>query len=138
MAVKKILQCACLLILCLSMAGCHHKPTPPPAARVVTDIAVTFENGPVTARRHYTESAKVRTILHYLRWIDPYGPPEEDPDSIPGNSIRIELRYSDGNKKTYLQKADRYLWEEGNSWQKINPDHALDLSRMLGRMESDE
>ncbi len=134
---KQCLRFFGVMALCLCLTGCHRPVQEPPAARVVTDIAVTFQNGPLTAQRHYTASPKVRTILHYLRWIDPYGQPEVDPDTVTGNSIRIELYYSDGNKKTYLQKADRYLWEEGKSWQNINPEYALDLSRILGQMESD-
>ncbi len=135
---RKFLRLCGVLGLCLCLAGCHRVTAEPATARVVTDISVTVQNGPLTARRHYTASEKVRTILHYLRWIDPYGQPEVDPEAVEGNSIRIELHYSDGNKKTYLQRADRYLLEEGKPWQNIDPEAALDLSRILGQMESDE
>ncbi len=136
---KKAVHFAAVLLI-LALTGCDRQAAPaePESFRVVTGIAVTYENGPLQARRYYSESEKMRVILHYLRWIDPYGQPEVDPETVSGSSIRIELTYSDGKRKTYLQKADRYLLEEGKSWKKINPEYALDLSRMLGMMDSDE
>lgn len=105
--------------------------------RVVTGITVTYENGPISARRYYTTSAKMRAVLNYLRWIDPYGVPQEDPSTVSGSSFRIILSYSDGREKLYLQKADRYLMEEGQSWKQIDPDKAMTLGQILGEMESD-
>ncbi len=130
-----------LLILVAILAPCWGCAKEEPASqpiRIVTEISVTYENGPLQTQRHYTASQKMRTILHYLRFIDLYGKPEEDPESVSGSSIRIELTYSDGKTKTYWQKADQYLLEEGKGWQKIDPKHGVDLSRILGQMESDE
>ena len=132
---------ALLMLLCLLMGGCSRHgdlPSEPPQCRVVTGIRVTFEDGPLKMERHYTASEKMRAILNYLRWIDPYGRPEEDPETVSGGSFQIVLTYSDGCEKTYVQKADRYLMEDGQDWKRIDPTRALTLSQMLGQMASDE
>ncbi len=132
---KKARVLILICILCL-LPGCH-KAQEPASFRLVTGIDVSFENGPLHTQRHYTTSAKMRSILHYLRWIDPYGQPEENPEDTPGSSIRITLSYSDGTQKKYLQKADRYFLEDGKGWLRIDPEDAQILCQMLGKMESD-
>lgn len=108
-----------------------------PECRVVQGIRVRFESGPIHFDRVYVAPEKVRPILDYLRIIDPYGPPEEDPETAAGSSFRIELHYNDGCSKTYLQKGDRFMKTEGGPWKRIDPKRARELSRILGRMESD-
>ena len=126
-----------LLALILSLlCGCRQESRPV-SPTIVTGITVTYENGPISAKRYYTSSPKMRAILNYLRWIDPYGPPEVDPETISGSTFSIVLSYSNGQEKLYLQKADNYLLEEGLPWRKINPDRAITLGRMMGEMESD-
>lgn len=130
---------AILLSAALCLGGCGRQgiPEEAPVCRVVTGISVTYENGPITARRHYTASDKMRAVLNYLRWVDPYGAPEEDPEAAGGSSFLIVLTYSDGCKKRYWQKADRFLLEEGRDWRKIDPTRAMTLGQILGQMESD-
>ena len=123
-----------LVISLLCSCSQQKEPTRP---NVVTGITVTYENGPISARRYYSSSPKMRAILNYLRWIDPYGSPDIDPESVGGSSFSIVLSYSDGGIKQYRQKADNYLQEEGQPWRKIDPDRAMTLGRMLGEMESD-
>ena len=125
-----------LTLTVLFLSGCRQQ-SEPPRPTVVTGITVTYENGPISAQRYYSTSAKMRAILNYLRWIDPYGVPEVDPESVNGGSFSIVLSYSDGREKLYRQKADSYLLEEGCPWRKIDPDRAMTLGKMLGEMESD-
>ena len=80
----------------------------------------------------------MRAILNYLRWIDPYGKPEEDPEKVSGSDFQIVVTYSDGCQKTYIQKADRFLLEDGYGWRRIDPARAVTLSQILGKMQSDE
>ena len=127
----------CIVLVLSLFSGCrqekvNNRPT------VVTGITVTYENGPISARRYYTSSPKMRAILNYLRWIDPFGPPEVDPETVGGSTFSIVLSYSNGQEKLYLQKADNYLLEEGFPWRKIDPNRAMTLGKMLGEMESDE
>lgn len=133
---KAVLACLCF---CLLLGGCsrHTDTTEMPKCRVVTGVHVVFENEPFRMERNYTTSAKMRAILNYLRWVDPYGKPEEDPETVSGSHFQITVSYSDGCSKTYLQKADRFFLEDGQSWKRIDPARALILSQILGKMNSD-
>ena len=128
-----------LLLIGLLFTGCSrgNAQQVPEKCRVVTGVHVVFENGPLHTERQYTASSKVRAILNYLRWLDPYGSPEEDPDAVSGSSFRITLQYSDGCEKNYVQKADRFLLEDGKPWRRIDPTRAQTLSQILGQMASD-
>ncbi len=131
---------AAVFAFALLLSGCSRGNTvlsSAPECRVVTGICVQFESGPIRFERNYTASEKMQKILNYLRVIDPYGPPAEDPETAEGSSFRIELNYSDGCKKTYLQKGDRFMKEEGQTWKRIDPKRARELSRILGQMEGD-
>ena len=133
----RLFTVAALALFLLSGCGNHSINTTEPSCRVITGVTVTYRNGNLSAEKYYTASDKMRAILNYLRWIDPYGPPEEDPETAIGSSFHITLQYSDGCQKDYLQKADRYMQIDGGSWKKIDPQKAITLSQILGQMESD-
>lgn len=120
------------------LSGCSRlEASAPSVCRVVTGISVDFENRGLRASRYYTAAEKMQQVLNYLRIIDPYGHPEEDPETAEGSSFRITLSYSDGHQKVYLQKSDRFMKTDNGSWKKIDPDRALELGRILGQLESD-
>ena len=131
------------LVLCMGMllmlCGCHSaEPTGTlPPGRVVVQIRVLYQNGQLQTYREYSSTEKMRAILNYLRWIDPYGTPKEDPETVEGSLFRIEMVFSDDSRKVYLQKADRYMLVEGHDWKYIDPKNAMTLGTMLGKMESD-
>ena len=129
-----------ILGLALLLSGCS-KWTPSavdkPLCRVVTGVSVTYENGTIHAQRQYTDADKMQAVLNYLRLIDPYGTPQEDPEQVDGSIFHITLSYSDGCQKTYLQKADRFMRVDGGKWQRINPELAAQLSEIVGQMTSD-
>lgn len=127
---------AVMLLLC-GCGGGGAVLSSSPDCRMVTGVQVHFESGPIRFHRTYTASEKMQQVLNYLRIIDPYGAPEEDPETAEGSSFRIELTYSDGCRKTYLQKGDRFMKAEGGSWKRIDPKRAQELSQILGQMESD-
>ena len=131
-----IIFAVCILLL----TGCRSSASqqiPVPVCRVVTQVTVTYENGPIQASRCYTSGEKMQQILNYLRLIDPYGHPDEDPETSGGSSYHIILSYSDGCEKVYKQKSDRFLKEGSGPWKKIDPTEAEELGRLMGRMESD-
>ena len=137
---KKSVRGICLIFAILSLlAGCRSTPEPTESVcRVVTQISITYDNGPMHIRREYSSTEKMRAILHYLRWIDPYGTPSEDPEMAQGSTFRIVVLCANGSEKIYLQKADRFMQVDGAPWKTIDPERAITLSQMVGEMESDE
>lgn len=135
---KKLM--AVILLTALLCTGCgYHAPVATPEThRVVTGIDITYHDGPILSRLHYTDSQKMSVILHYLRFIDPYGTPQEKPETVAGSDFYIVLTFSDETVKWYRQHANRYLQEGGGSWKCIDPKKALELSRILCQMDSDE
>lgn len=130
-----------ILVLCtaLLLAGCtpggHSAQSP--SCRLVEQIDVEFENGPIRVSRLYTDPEKMRRILNYLRLLSPSGLANENPDNRPGSHFRITLFHSDGCKRFYEQRADRFFSENNGPWMLINPQKAQELSLILGEMESD-
>ena len=113
--------------------GCTLQPTAD-APNMVVKITVAYDQG----YYQYDTSPKIRAILNYLRWIDPYGQPGKDPETIPGGLYRITLHLSDGSQSVYLQKADQYMKIDEQPWQTIDTKKALTLGKLLAEMESDD
>lgn len=138
---KNFTKTVCLLFfLFLSIIlfhGCCNDKATGPVGRVVVKIKVNYENGPLKAYREYTAADKMQYILNYLRYIDPYGTPNENPETISGNEYRIALVYPNGQEKIYRQKSDRFMQMHDGSWKKINPQKAQKLAEILGYFQSD-
>lgn len=121
-------------IFCLF--GCH-KQVNMQQCRVVTEVTVTYLNGPIQCQRKYLDSDKMQQILNYLRTANPYGVPAEDPENAPGSDFYIVLSYSDGCQKYYRQKANRFLRDTDGVWKKLDPSRAEKLGQIIGQMDSD-
>ena len=136
---KKLLILLLLAALIL-FPGCRKREPAPSGSvlyPIVTGITVQYQNEGIFATRKYFTDEKMQHILNYLRWIDPYGDPEEDPEKAEGSLFSIALTYSDGSRVTYQQKSDRYMRSGNGPWKCIQPDKALELSRLLGTVPSD-
>jgi len=127
-----------ILLLCVT-TGCNRHPGDSGLSnfRVVTAVTVYYDNGPINTQRHYTTDSKMQQILDYLRLINPYGAPDEDPETAVGSDFYIVLSYSDGFQKFYRQKGDRFLQGTDGLWKKIDPEKAAELSKIVGQLESD-
>lgn len=117
-------------------SGCHIQSSASPAPKLVKSVTIIKADENDVYEVHYTNSEKIAVILNYLRMIDPYGPPDTDPDKISGREYRIELHYRKGPPRIYLQKADRYLMSDGK-WRKIKQENAEFLGLIVEGMESD-
>ena len=135
---------ALIFVICifpaLVLGGCMQRPPSGEQEefRVVIGVTLRYENGPLNAQRVYTSENKMQRVLDYLRLIDPYGTPQEDPEAAPGSNYRITLYFSDGSQTDYFQKSDRYMLRAGDSWKKIDPARAEELGRIMGQLESDD
>ncbi len=136
---KRIVTAGLLLVF-LFCGGCSRRVTIPQstAHRVVTEVHVFYQNGPIRAQRHYVSSEKMQAVLNYLRLLNPYGILTPAPEDLSGSDFDIVLTYSDGSEKHYRQYADLYLQEGDGQWQQIDPKKAAELSRLLCQMESDQ
>ena len=100
--------------------------------RVVTQVDVTYENGAMQLHRQFFQEESIRPILDYLRFVDPYGTPREDPEQLAERKYEITLTYSDGSQFRYQQRADRFLRVGDGPWKCIDPQRALYLSGIMG------
>lgn len=132
---KLLMIFLCMLVLsgCRARPGSHAQQ----ALRVVTGITVHYENGAIRGTLQYAEDEKMQLILNYLRLIRPYGEPEEDPEAVDGTLFQIILTHPDGSTKQYRQKADRYLQTDQGPWLCIPSQKAMELSLLLGYLETD-
>lgn len=135
----KNLKIILVLLATLLLAGCtpgdHSQQAP--SCRIVEQIDVEFEDGPIRAVRHYTDPEKMRRVLNYLRSLMPLSPAQEAPEDSVGSLFRITLSHSDGCRRIYEQRSGRFLSENNGPWMRINPQKAQELSLILGEMESD-
>ena len=135
---KKFCVCSMLFLLPF-LAGCcrilQEKDRTP--YRIITQVHVDYKNGTLETQQQFFQENNIRQILGYLRYIDPYGTPKEDPEQAEGRQFDITLVYSDGSQRLYQQRADRYMRVDGGPWKQIDPQKALILSGMLGMMPSD-
>lgn len=132
---KKLSIC----ILPLMLAGCcrifwQEKPKP---YRVIVQVSIVYENKTLQTQRNFHDEENIRHILDYLRYVDPYGIPREDPELVQGRSYYITLIYSDGSERIYEQRADQYMRIDGGDWKRIDPQRALYLSGLFSMMPSD-
>ena len=125
-----------LLFLLTGCCRIFHSPDTVPY-RVVTQVQIRYQNGKVQSQRQFFREENIRNILAYLRYIDPYGTPKEDPEQADGRIFDIYVIYSDGSQCLYEQRADQYMRINGGPWKKIDPQKALALSGLWGMMSSD-
>ncbi len=136
-SIKKI--CICILPLLVLLTGCCNilwQNNSPPY-RIVTQVRIVYKNESIETGRDFYQEENIRQILDYLRYIDPYGIPREDPEQSEGRIFYITLIYSDGSQRVYEQRADQYLRIDGGDWKRIDPQKALYLSGLLAMMAGD-
>ena len=126
------------MMLILFLSGCGFSNTQkPPTYRVITQIQVDYQGGPLQAQWLFSSPEKMQLSVDYLRSIAPYGSPSEVPEEMPGSDFQIELLYSDGSSCHYHQRADRFMRIGDGPWKRIEPQKALELSQILGQLSSD-
>ena len=137
---KRCLGVGILLFLCF-LSGCqgYRGEKPRPATyRVVQEIYITYRNGFGAVEHRYAGQEEMQQILNYLRWVDPYGTPAEDPMTQQGEEFLIRLYYSDGTTKNYHQRCDRYLRVGEGPWKRIVPERGQELKKLLGNLPGEK
>lgn len=127
-----------LLVVASLLPGCGHWARPGASRpRVVTGIEASFDSGSIQLHRQYSDSEKMRSVLDYLRCLKTYGKPEPEVVIPQISSAKIVISFSDGSTKTYEQRGDQFLRQDGGPWQYIDPEQAQEFPLLLGMMESD-
>jgi len=129
-----------VVLLVVIVSGCsreYSKNVPQPM-KVVTEVDVTRHKGEEVLRWQYTSQDKMEAILLYLRLLPRGETAQVDPDQVAGDNYEIALHYSNGDRRMYYQHADRYLSVDYKPWEKIEPQDARKLQRLLALMPSDE
>ena len=136
---KKLIFLIFVLMTIFVFPACgNYDPRPSPSApETVIKVTVSYQSPQESFLREYVASPKMRAILNYLRWVDPYGKPETDPETARGGLYRITLHLSGDTESIYLQKADQFMQVDGGPWLTIDPDRAKTLRQILTEMESD-
>ena len=129
---------ALLILFSFLLCGCSsiNKETPG-HPNLVTHITADYQKGALVLHREYSNSEKVRSVLNYLRLLNTYGPPEEQPEGSKVSRIRITIHFSDGEDKLYEQWADQYLRINDGPWALIDPQQGQELYLLLTMTESD-
>ena len=135
-----LLKKICIAVFPLFLIGCcrilrqdENGPYP-----VVTQVHILYKNEAIETQRDFYHEENIRQILDYLRYIDPYGIPKEDPSQVRGRTYVITLIYSDGSRQVYEQRADQYLRIGNGDWKRIEAHKAQYLSGLYGMMPSDQ
>ena len=105
--------------------------------RVITQIDVLYKSGALENRRQIFQEVKMRPILDYLRYLDPYGTPQNNPENIDGTDIFITIFYSDGSQCTYQQRSDRYFRKNNEPWKRVDQAKAMELKMLLWMIPGD-
>ncbi len=130
---------ALIFALILLLAGCRKEDIVP--HRVVTRIDVTCQAFDTYIRRCYTKEEKMQMVLFHIRNIGQRHTPDIDPDTLDTPTICITLHFSDGSRKVYRQKDNRFWQEDTQPWKKINMENASGLWQTVlmtpGDIESD-
>jgi hypothetical protein len=120
----------CVLLLPLLAVGPRNfRPQP-----VVERIEVTCLREGREEFWRYTDPEQMTVLLNYLRQRKSLGPPDADPERIKGSAYRLEVWLTDGRKKTYRLRADRYFSRENRPWQRVDGNTAVVLPLLLRQM----
>jgi hypothetical protein len=104
---------------------------------VITQVQIHYQNGTLNGQRQFFREENIRNIVAYLRYIDPYGTLNEDPEQVDGRIFDIQVIYSDGSLRRYEQRADRFMRINGGPWKEIDPQKALTLIGLWSMMPGD-
>lgn len=125
-----------IAILSFFFSGCQTRRAPTPV-RLVTQVDVRYRHGQETLLRQYTAPEKMSCVLNYIRLLKGGGSPESDPEQTQGDVCKITLHLSDGSRRVYHQRAERYLSRDLTPWEKIDPELGKRLLPILESLESD-
>lgn len=98
--------------------------------RLVEQVVVRCGSKADCGEERITDPEKIRQILDLLRQLKLQGTTDTVP-AVDPEQIRIELRFSDGSRRSYVQSLDRFLQLADGTWNRIDPEQGRELRRAL-------
>ena len=98
--------------------------------RLVEQVVVLCGSKADCGEERITDPEKIRQILDLLRQLKLQGTTDTVPAVAP-EQIRIELRFSDGSRRSYVQSLDRFLQLADGNWNRIDPEQGRELRKEL-------
>ena len=98
--------------------------------RLVEQVVVRCGSKADCGEERITDPEKIRQILDLLRQLKLQGTTDTVP-AVDPEQIRIELRFSDGSRRSYVQSLDRFLQLADGTWNRIDPEQGRELRRMI-------
>ena len=98
--------------------------------RLVEQVVVRCGSKVDCGEERITDPEKIRQILDLLRQLKLQGTTDTVP-AVDPEQIRIELRFSDGSRRSYVQSLDRFLQLADGTWNRIDPEQGRELRKAL-------
>lgn len=98
--------------------------------RLVEQVVVRCGSKADCGEERITDPEKIRQILDLLRQLKLQGTTDTVP-AVDPEQIRIELRFSDGSRRSYVQSLDRFLLLADGTWNRIDPEQGRELRKAL-------
>lgn len=127
---------ALALIVAILFSACAIQ-TPSPGWPVVSEITATIEQNGFSSRQTYTDSAKMRQILNLLRNLGQQFTPFVDPNTLSAPCCSICVSFTDGKRRVYQIKADRYIRTDSGPWQQADPERIEKLRQLIQTLPGD-
>ena len=128
-----------LLLIFLLFSGCSRVVDDRESAlRMVVQIDVSCSQDGESIHRSYTSENKMEAMLLYLRLLKSQGPAKTDPEQLIGPACEIVVRFSNGQRRIYRLRADRFLSTDSHPWQSVDQTHAQKLYKLVMLMNSDQ
>ena len=118
-------------------SGCMKKAPAVENWIVISNISVIREYQGLQTQRNYSQQDKMEQILNALRSLGTESTPEVDPESLNLRSYTITLTHTDGSKKIYQTKGDRYIRRGNGPWQQADPKKVAELNFLLQSLPGD-
>ena len=132
--VRKIISVLLAFVILGMCGGCLRKKT---GVRVVERISVQWEENGQSVHREHDDPEKMQLILNKVRTLGQRFSSETDPELLDVPTVTMTMFYSDGSKRQYQIKPDRYVRIGQTPWQQASPKKITSLRLLLLSLPED-
>jgi hypothetical protein len=126
----------CVILVACLLAGCGGKSRPS-SSRVVNKITVSYQENGINIVKNFTTQYKMRQILNQFRLLGQKYSPIIDPDTLITQVFQVQLLFSDGSRRTYQTRGDRYIRTDDGAWQQTDAVRLQRLNALLLQLPAD-